>query len=280
MQAISQILQQNPVPPQVIAELIKLFEMALNHPEHYADILQAAIRDGMLDPADVPKRPDPMFLVCMLVALYGLQDLAAHKQRFAQGGLSQVVPQPQPQQAGPSPAALVKAILPVVAEMFVPGLGNELVGVIGSTPPWSTIGGGQPGQPPQQPGQPPQQQSPFAALMSVQNEELPKPSEMVLQQMQRPEEEEPEGYAMGGGALTRFARGAGSGRDDTIDAKLSDGEYVFDAETTALLGDGSSEEGAKRLDAMRAAVRAHKGKALAKGKISPNAKSPLEYLKG
>lgn len=78
----------------------------------------------------------------------------------------------------------------------------------------------------------------------------------------------------------RFARGAGSGRADTIDAKLSDGEYVFDAETTALLGDGSSEEGARRLDQMRAAIRAHKGKALSKGKISPDAKSPLAYLKG
>jgi hypothetical protein len=86
-----------------------------------------------------------------------------------------------------------------------------------------------------------------------------------------------------GGALSavaRFARGAGSGRDDTINAKLSDGEYVMDAETVALLGDGSNEEGARRLDKMREDVRAHKGKMLAKGKISPNAKSPLAYLKG
>ena len=86
-----------------------------------------------------------------------------------------------------------------------------------------------------------------------------------------------------GGALTEianYARGSGSGRDDTINAKLSDGEYVMDAETVALLGDGSSEEGAKRLDAMRNNIRAHKGRALAKGKISPNAKSPLSYLKG
>lgn len=89
-------------------------------------------------------------------------------------------------------------------------------------------------------------------------------------------------FARGGlnAMAERFARGAGSGRADTIDAKLSDGEYVFDAETTALLGDGSSEEGARRLDQMRAAIRAHKGKALSKGKISPDAKSPLQYLKG
>lgn len=83
-----------------------------------------------------------------------------------------------------------------------------------------------------------------------------------------------------GGALNRLAMGGGGGREDTIDARLSDGEYVMDAETVALLGDGSVKEGANRLDGMRAKIRQHKGKALAKGKISPDAKSPLAYLKG
>lgn len=82
-----------------------------------------------------------------------------------------------------------------------------------------------------------------------------------------------------GGALMMLAEGDGSGRDDTIDARLSDGEYVFDAETTALIGDGSVKEGARRLDLMRNQIRKHKGKTLAKGKISPDAKSPLTYLK-
>jgi hypothetical protein len=91
----------------------------------------------------------------------------------------------------------------------------------------------------------------------------------------------PIGKAQGGAlsAVSRFAQGAGSGRADTIDAKLSDGEYVIDAETVAMLGDGSNQEGAKRLDAMRQNIRSHKGKNLAKGKISPNAKSALTYLK-
>ena len=95
------------------------------------------------------------------------------------------------------------------------------------------------------------------------------------QPVQRP------GYAQGGALSTvaRMARGAGSGRADTIDARLSDGEYVMDAETVAMLGDGSTGEGARRLDQMRSALRAHKGKALARGKFSPNAKSPLAYLK-
>lgn len=87
-------------------------------------------------------------------------------------------------------------------------------------------------------------------------------------------------YANGGGVLARLARGAGSGRADTIDARLSDGEYVMDAETVAMLGDGSTEEGARRLEAMRQNLRRHKGRALARGKFSPNAKSPLDYMKG
>lgn len=73
-------------------------------------------------------------------------------------------------------------------------------------------------------------------------------------------------------------RGPGSGRDDKIDALLSDGEYVMDAETVAMLGDGSLDEGARRLDQMRANLRKHKGAALARGKFSPNAKPPEQYL--
>lgn len=93
-----------------------------------------------------------------------------------------------------------------------------------------------------------------------------------------PIEEAPKQLARGG-ALNRLARGGGSGRDDTIDAKLSDGEYVMDAETVALLGDGSTTAGARRLDQMRAKIREHKGKSMARGKFSANAKSPLAYLK-
>jgi hypothetical protein len=81
-------------------------------------------------------------------------------------------------------------------------------------------------------------------------------------------------------AVANFTRGSGDGRADTVHARLSDGEYVIDAETVALLGDGSNEEGAKRLDKMRREIRKHKGKVLAKGKFSPAAKSPLNYLKG
>ena len=85
---------------------------------------------------------------------------------------------------------------------------------------------------------------------------------------------------------TRFARGgfavegAGDGRDDKIPALLSDGEYVFDAETVALLGNGSNKAGAKLLDSFRVKVRKQKGKKLARGKFSDNAKRPEQYMAG
>ena len=74
--------------------------------------------------------------------------------------------------------------------------------------------------------------------------------------------------------------GPGTGRSDDIPAVLSDGEYVIDAETVALLGDGSSKAGAKKLDELRVKVRKHKGKKLAKGRFSANAKKPEAYLSG
>ena len=86
-----------------------------------------------------------------------------------------------------------------------------------------------------------------------------------------------------GGALqgaSRYVKGKGTGRSDEIPAYLSDGEYVIDAETVALLGDGSNKAGAEILNGMRKNIRSHKGKVLAQGQFSPNAKSPLQYLKG
>jgi hypothetical protein len=74
--------------------------------------------------------------------------------------------------------------------------------------------------------------------------------------------------------------GPGTGRSDEIPAVLSDGEYVMDAETVALLGDGSSKAGAKALDQFRVNVRKHKGAKLAKGRFSVNAKAPERYLHG
>jgi hypothetical protein len=79
-------------------------------------------------------------------------------------------------------------------------------------------------------------------------------------------------------AQGRYVKGAGTGRSDDIPARLSDGEYVMDAETVALLGDGSGSAGAKRLDEMRRNLRQHKAKNLMKGGFSHKAKAPHQYM--
>ena len=116
--------------------------------------------------------------------------------------------------------------------------------------------------------------------------QLEKPTQPELPPAKTPEEDKPmamgglTGYAEGGSSESRYVDGPGSGREDKIPALLSDGEYVMDAETLALLGDGSTKEGARRMDEFRAKIRQHKGRALSRGQISPDAKSPHEYMGG
>ena len=64
------------------------------------------------------------------------------------------------------------------------------------------------------------------------------------------------------------------GRSDDVPAMLSHGEHVVDAETVSLLGNGSNDAGHARLEKMKSDIRKRKGKALSRGKISPNAKMP------
>jgi hypothetical protein len=75
-------------------------------------------------------------------------------------------------------------------------------------------------------------------------------------------------------------RGPGDGTSDDINAKLSDGEYVIDAPTVSLLGNGSNEAGARKLDQFRHAVRRHAGKKLVRGRQPMHAREPMQYLKG
>jgi hypothetical protein len=95
-------------------------------------------------------------------------------------------------------------------------------------------------------------------------------------------------YAEGGeveGALSvappfvGFVQGEGGGQDDLIDASLSAGEYVFDAESVSMLGDGNNEEGARKLDELRASLRAHKRSA-PDDQIAPPAQGALSYMNG
>jgi hypothetical protein len=109
--------------------------------------------------------------------------------------------------------------------------------------------------------------------ISKQPEPVKAKARAILRQAQK---EDRIAFRKGGFAV----EGMGTGRSDEIPAMLSDGEYIMDAETVALLGDGSSKAGAAKLDKFRANVRQHKGKSLAKGKFSVNAKAPERYLSG
>lgn len=96
--------------------------------------------------------------------------------------------------------------------------------------------------------------------------------------------EQPEGPAPGalphaGPGFVGLKEPGGDGRSDGVPALLSNDEYVWDSETTALLGDGSPTAGAAKLDEMREIVRREKGTALAKGKISKRAPSALALLR-
>lgn len=79
------------------------------------------------------------------------------------------------------------------------------------------------------------------------------------------------------GATGHYVKGKGDGQSDDIPAMLADGEFVWDADTVAQLGNGSSDAGAKFLDKFREAIRAHKRSA-PNDKIPPKA-SPLQYVK-
>jgi hypothetical protein len=79
------------------------------------------------------------------------------------------------------------------------------------------------------------------------------------------------------GATGHYVRGRGTGQSDEIPAMLADGEFVFDADTVAQLGDGSSDAGAHLLDEFRKSLREHK-RAAPNDKIPPKA-SPLQYMK-
>lgn len=72
--------------------------------------------------------------------------------------------------------------------------------------------------------------------------------------------------------------GPGGGKDDLIPAMLSDGEHVITADEVSDLGDGSNEEGHKRLYKFRENLRTHKNKAKPTGH-RPKAKRVEAYMK-
>lgn len=74
-------------------------------------------------------------------------------------------------------------------------------------------------------------------------------------------------------------QGPGGGQDDLVPADLSPSEYVWDADTVSSFGDGDAKEGARKLDKVREAIRAHKRSAPA-NKIPPKAKPFGAYMQG
>lgn len=80
------------------------------------------------------------------------------------------------------------------------------------------------------------------------------------------------------GDESSHVQGRDPGQSDLVDARLSPGEYVMDADVVSALGDGNNDAGAQRLDEMREAIRRHKRSAGPES-IPPKALSPLEYLK-
>ncbi len=73
--------------------------------------------------------------------------------------------------------------------------------------------------------------------------------------------------------------GEGDGQSDSVPINAAKGEYVMDAETVSMLGNGSNEAGAALLDKWREHLREHK-RSVGSSEIAPPTKDPNEYLEG
>jgi hypothetical protein len=165
-------------------------------------------------------------------------------------------------------------------------MGYGFYNEFGEFMPWDNSEGALPYAPPAQPTAPPtmvqRDLTPDEAnFLSL---DLSGASSSLGKMLRNLQQQAGAGYSEGGyvgyqrGGPLGHAKGMGSGRDDTIEALLSDGEFVFDAETVSLLGDGSNSEGARRLEELRQKLRKHKGKKLMKGNFSDDAMNPEDYL--
>lgn len=74
-----------------------------------------------------------------------------------------------------------------------------------------------------------------------------------------------------------LVQGSGGGQDDNVQAAVSPGEYIWDADTVSAVGDGNNEEGARRLDQLRERIRAKKRSAPA-SKIPPKTGALSQYM--
>lgn len=89
---------------------------------------------------------------------------------------------------------------------------------------------------------------------------------------------EPVYYAQGGPSRAAGpVAGPGGGQDDLIPAYLADGEHVLDADVVSAIGDGSTDEGHRRVEAMKRKIRGQKRGASA-GNIPPKVKGLSAYF--
>jgi hypothetical protein len=94
------------------------------------------------------------------------------------------------------------------------------------------------------------------------------------------------GYSHGG--IAGLTRGPGDGVSDDIPAeigasgkqpaRLADGEFVISSRIVSELGNGSTEAGAKRLQAMVDRVQSRREKSIGKGKVAVDSKSAKELI--
>ncbi len=76
-----------PIVPEDLDKAIQLLEFVLQNPDKYPEVRAAAIKDKLIDPQMIPEQYDQVFVVSLLIALYGLQD-RLKKQGYARGGLA------------------------------------------------------------------------------------------------------------------------------------------------------------------------------------------------
>ena len=100
-------------------------------------------------------------------------------------------------------------------------------------------------------------------------------------QAQQPQPQAPQPQGLPGYARGRMVHGAGTGVSDGIPAlidgeqpaAIASGEYVIPARAVSEIGQGSSDAGAKRLDAMVAKVQQHRAKTMGKQGIAKDSKA-------
>ena len=71
---IEERLSRTAMVPEDLDEAIEMLEAAIENPAMYAEMVQAAIADGLIDEGDAPPEFDAVFIISILLALYGLQD--------------------------------------------------------------------------------------------------------------------------------------------------------------------------------------------------------------